>query len=134
MATLSFWGGVGTVTGSKYLLETDRAQVLVDCGMFQGLKELRERNCRRILNGEQKVKLMGQWIPVRCRIERIGGFSAHADWQEIIQWIAGMPAAPRRTFLTHGESEAAAAMTGHIRDRFGWAVAVPQYGERFEFA
>jgi len=46
MATLSFWGGVGTVTGSKYLIETDRARVLVDCGMFQGLKELRERNWR----------------------------------------------------------------------------------------
>src|SRR5207302_3469890 len=44
MATLSFWGGVGTVTGSKYLIETDAARVLVDCGMFQGLKESRERN------------------------------------------------------------------------------------------
>jgi metallo-beta-lactamase family protein len=44
MATLSFWGGVGTVTGSKYLIETERGRVLVDCGMFQGLKELRERN------------------------------------------------------------------------------------------
>ncbi len=37
MATLSFWGGVGTVTGSKYLIETENARVLVDCGMFQGL-------------------------------------------------------------------------------------------------
>src|ERR1051325_2301222 len=44
MATLSFWGGVGTVTGSKYLIETERARVLVDCGLFQGLKELREKN------------------------------------------------------------------------------------------
>src|SRR5882672_1569131 len=44
MATLSFWGGVGTVTGSKYLVDTGRARVLVDCGMFQGLKKLRERN------------------------------------------------------------------------------------------
>src|SRR5438309_4705127 len=44
MATLSFWGGVGTVTGSKYLIEAERARVLVDCGLFQGLKELRERN------------------------------------------------------------------------------------------
>ena len=41
---MSFWGAVGTVTGSKYLLETDRARILVDCGVFQGLKELRERN------------------------------------------------------------------------------------------
>src|ERR671932_2612118 len=44
MATLTFWGGVGTVTGSKYLVENGGARVLVDCGLFQGLRELRERN------------------------------------------------------------------------------------------
>src|SRR5436309_5283801 len=44
MATLSFWGGVGTVTGSKYLVENGGGRVLVDCGLFQGLRELRERN------------------------------------------------------------------------------------------
>ena len=44
MATLSFWGGVGTVTGSKYLVESEASRVLVDCGLFQGLRELRERN------------------------------------------------------------------------------------------
>src|SRR3954467_15411488 len=44
VASLSFWGGVGTVTGSKYLIENNDTRVLVDCGMFQGLKELRERN------------------------------------------------------------------------------------------
>ncbi|HLL15139.1 MAG TPA: MBL fold metallo-hydrolase, partial [Pyrinomonadaceae bacterium] len=44
MATLSFWGGVGTVTGSKYLIEGARGRVLIDCGLFQGFKELRERN------------------------------------------------------------------------------------------
>src|SRR5256886_15530107 len=44
MSTLSFWGAAGTVTGSKYLIETDRARVLVDCGLFQGGHELRDRN------------------------------------------------------------------------------------------
>ena len=44
MASLSFWGGVGTVTGSKYLIESERGRVLVDCGLFQGLKELRDLN------------------------------------------------------------------------------------------
>jgi metallo-beta-lactamase family protein len=44
MASLTFWGGVGTVTGSKYLVESGRSRVLVDCGLFQGLRELRERN------------------------------------------------------------------------------------------
>src|SRR5690606_27783849 len=38
-----FLGGAGTVTGSRYLLEFDRQKTLVDCGLFQGLKELRLR-------------------------------------------------------------------------------------------
>src|ERR1044071_10012477 len=44
MATLSFWGGGGRGTGSKYLVESGGSRVLVDCGLFQGLRELRERN------------------------------------------------------------------------------------------
>jgi metallo-beta-lactamase family protein len=41
---LHFLGAAGTVTGSKFLLETSQGNILVDCGMFQGLKELREKN------------------------------------------------------------------------------------------
>ncbi|TWT99855.1 Ribonuclease [Botrimarina colliarenosi] len=41
---LTFHGAAGTVTGSKYLLETDGATVLIDCGLFQGVKKLREMN------------------------------------------------------------------------------------------
>jgi metallo-beta-lactamase family protein len=44
MTTLTFLGAAGTVTGSKFLLQTASRRVLVDCGLFQGLKELRERN------------------------------------------------------------------------------------------
>ena len=88
---------------------------------------------RRILEGEPEVKIMGQWIPVRCRVTKIGGFSAHADWQEVLRWLEGMKdAVPSRTFLTHGEPEAADAMAGHIKEKFGWNVHVPQYGERIE--
>ncbi len=42
--SLTFLGAAGTVTGSKHLLELNGTRVLVDCGLFQGLKELRERN------------------------------------------------------------------------------------------
>lgn len=41
---MTFHGAAGTVTGSKSLVETDTARILVDCGLYQGLKNLRERN------------------------------------------------------------------------------------------
>ena len=44
MAKISFYGGVGTVTGSKYLLEHNDKKILIDCGLFQGHKELRDLN------------------------------------------------------------------------------------------
>ena len=44
MASLTFLGAARTVTGSKYLVEHEGVRVLVDCGLFQGLKPLRERN------------------------------------------------------------------------------------------
>ena len=46
-SSLQFLGAAGTVTGSKHLLTTPRASVLLDCGLFQGLKELRLRNWAR---------------------------------------------------------------------------------------
>jgi len=48
MATIEFLGGVGTVTGSKFLVEAGGARLLVDCGLFQGLKEFRLRNWDRL--------------------------------------------------------------------------------------
>ncbi len=47
MATIEFLGGVGTVTGSKFLVEAGGRRLLVDCGLYQGLKELRLRNWER---------------------------------------------------------------------------------------
>src|SRR6187200_1315345 len=48
VGSLTFLGAAGTVTGSQYLLESDRHRLLVDCGMFQGLKSLRVRNWARL--------------------------------------------------------------------------------------
>jgi len=87
---------------------------------------------RRVSDGEKHVKVLGQWIPVQCKIEKIGGFSAHADWKEILRWLQDMATPPKKVFVIHGEGEAADAMAQHIRERFGWDIEVPQYGERVE--
>lgn len=48
MMKVTFLGAAGTVTGSKFLLTTNKARVLVDCGLYQGLKKLRERNWQKL--------------------------------------------------------------------------------------
>lgn len=87
---------------------------------------------RRIQNGEREVRIMKQWIPVRCHVETVSGFSAHADWKAVLRWLSGLSNAPRSVFTTHGEPDAARAMAGHIRDHFGWNVVVPQYQQTIE--
>ena len=48
MARITFLGAAGCVTGSKYLVEASGKRLLVDCGLFQGSKELRLRNWERL--------------------------------------------------------------------------------------
>ena len=89
---------------------------------------------RRVADGEKEVKVLGQWIPVRASVAKIGGFSAHADWHEVIRWLRGLPAPPRRLFVTHGELGSAGAMAKRIREEFNWPVDVPEHGQQFELS
>jgi metallo-beta-lactamase family protein len=89
---------------------------------------------RRVQDGEREVKIMKEWVPVRCQVEKVEGFSAHADWKAVLRWLEGLPAAPKTVFTTHGEPDAAAAMAGHIRERFGWNVVVPGYQQTVDLA
>jgi metallo-beta-lactamase family protein len=122
----------GMMTGGRVLhharriLPDERATVL-----FVGFQAAGTTG-RRVLEGEREVRIMKEVVPVRCHVESIGGLSAHADWKEVLRWLEPLEEAPRRVFTTHGEPEAAEAMAAHIRERFGWTVEVPRYGERVE--
>jgi metallo-beta-lactamase family protein len=75
---------------------------------------------------------MKNWVPVRCNIEKVEGFSAHADWKAVLRWLSGLQTPPKLVFTTHGEPAAAEAMAQHIRERFGWEVIVPEYMQTVE--
>ena len=89
---------------------------------------------RRIMDGEREVKIMKNWIPVNCNLEKVEGFSAHADWKAVIKWLSGLRSTPKTVFTTHGEPDAAEAMAEHIREEFGWIVVVPSYEQVVELS
>ena len=85
---------------------------------------------RRIVNGEKEVRILGQDYPVKARIARINGFSAHADREELFKWLSGVRRPPRKLFVVHGESESARHFGDYIRQKTGWEVAVPAYQDQ----
>ncbi len=81
---------------------------------------------RTILEGKPSVRLFGEDVEVKARIENIDGFSGHADYQEMMAWLMGLNRSPERIFLVHGEPEQSTALAGHIRQKFKWDVTVAE--------
>ncbi|MGC2062126.1 MAG: MBL fold metallo-hydrolase RNA specificity domain-containing protein, partial [Thermodesulfovibrionales bacterium] len=67
----------------------------------------------------------------RARIHTLGGFSAHADQTELLNWIAQFKKAPE-IFIVHGEEKASLDFQKEIDERFGYKTHVPAKGEEFE--
>jgi metallo-beta-lactamase family protein len=84
---------------------------------------------RQILDGVEKVRILGRYYPVRARVAQLHGLSAHADKNELLRWLSALNNAPRRVFVVHGEMEAAQHFGQFLRDEKEWEVSVPQYGE-----
>jgi len=82
---------------------------------------------RIILDKPETVRIFGEEHPVRARIERIGGFSAHADRNELYRWLSSLKEPPRKVFMTHGEESAAIALQQFIAEKTGWDCVVPDY-------
>lgn len=87
---------------------------------------------RRLLDGEPEIKIFGEFVPVRAKIERLENLSAHADSHEIMRWLSGFKRAPQKVFLVHGEPNAQEALKQRIIEQFGWTVEIPDYLQKFE--
>ncbi|MCU0857883.1 MAG: MBL fold metallo-hydrolase [Pontiellaceae bacterium] len=82
---------------------------------------------RLISDGTNPVRIFGEEHAVKARIEKISGFSAHADQNELIRWVSSLRKAPRRIFITHGEPDAANTFKKLLSEKTGWLCTVPEY-------
>jgi metallo-beta-lactamase family protein len=75
------------------------------------------------------VKIHGEWIEVRAEIADLTSLSAHADSDQLIRWMKGFRAAPRHTFVVHGEPNASAALRDRIERELTWSCSIPRLSE-----
>ncbi|MBU0928150.1 MAG: MBL fold metallo-hydrolase [Spirochaetes bacterium] len=88
---------------------------------------------RRIRDGQKEVRIHGDIYKVKARVEEIKAFSAHADYQEIWDWMSRMDLSSLKTvFLVHGEDEAVEAQKKFLESKGIADVRIVEYGERYE--
>lgn len=86
---------------------------------------------RRLLEGEDRIKIHGRFVPVRAEVRAVHGLSAHGGEDDVLRWLKTAKTRPRRVFLVHGEPPSIAAFARRLR-AWGWTFTVPRYGQRFE--
>lgn len=99
--------------------------------LFSGFQAAGTRG-RDMVQGAKEVKIHGEWIPVRARVENLSALSAHADSNELMRWLSGVKAAPRKVFIVHGEPEQSEALRKRIGKDLSWAAMVPRQDQKSE--
>jgi metallo-beta-lactamase family protein len=87
---------------------------------------------RRIQEGEERVRILGQEFVRRAEVETIGGYSAHADRSELRAWVRALGGPIRRAFVVHGEESGLGAMATLLREEGVREVHVPAHGDSFD--
>ncbi len=82
---------------------------------------------RKLVDGAQTLKILGEEMAVRAKIFTIGGFSAHAGQSQLLSWVDTFTHPGMTVVLVHGEEKAQTALSSLIAERFGLKVVVPGY-------
>ena len=81
---------------------------------------------RQVIEGAKTVKLFGETISVRAKIYTIGGISAHADREGLMDWLAHFSIKPKKVFVTHGEEKVSMDFARGARERCQINTYVPK--------
>jgi metallo-beta-lactamase family protein len=84
---------------------------------------------RRILDGAKRVRILGDEYAVRARIERVDGFSGHADHNGLLDWVRPIARGLKGAFVVHAEERAAEALVQGLRGLEISNVIAPTYGQ-----
>ena len=88
---------------------------------------------RALVDGRSHIRLWGETMRVRARIHTVGGLSAHADQQGLLDWYGNFDGRPP-VVLVHGEAEAQAVLAGRLRQELAARVRIPQLRETLDLA
>ena len=83
---------------------------------------------RRLVNGEQQVRIHGKDHRVQAQVHTVGGLSAHADQADLLRWLGGFRSRPA-VCLVHGESEAKQTFQAKVRETLGIEAMIPAPGD-----
>ncbi|MBN2905507.1 MAG: MBL fold metallo-hydrolase [Rhodobacteraceae bacterium] len=108
--------GSGMCTGGRVRHHLRHNLAHADCSVIFVGFAAEGTLARIIVDGAQKVKLFGDWMPVRAQIHTINGFSAHAGRAELAAWHRAT-GSPAQTFLVHGEPKGMKAFAKQLGDR-----------------
>lgn len=85
---------------------------------------------RALRDGVKALKMFGRYVPVRAEVVAVDEFSAHADADDVLDWLRTAPTPPDVCYVVHGEAGPSAALASRIRQDLGWCAAVPRHTER----
>lgn len=87
---------------------------------------------RRIVDGAKEIKIFGELYPLNAEVAQLDTFSAHADENDVIEYVANLDPKPKQIFLVHGEQTAREKMAEAFKEKLDLAPELPRYGQAYE--
>ena len=124
--------GSGMVTGGrvltylKQLIDEPTTTILLVGYQAEGTRG------RQLLEGAHEIKFFGKYYPVKAEAHHLESLSAHADQQEIFDWLNNIRNIPEQVFLIHGEPHSLDALRVKLESDLGWNAKIPKLNEVIE--
>ncbi len=118
--------GSGMVTGGRVLtylqqlIDEPSTTVLLVGYQAEGTRG------RQLQEGTHEIRFFGKYYPVKATIKSIESLSAHADQNDLLDWMSNIKNSPENVFLIHGEPDALDAFRVKIKDTYNWNVTIPK--------